>query len=281
MIYIKRDPQLIPEKVLAVAQRAQQALEAMPGAQRPDYIKKKSHIWRGFSKYLSKMSYGKCWYSESHDPQAFFDVDHFRPKLEAKRSEDLVDHEGYQWLAFDWDNFRLSAQRSNRLSKDEDNEETVGKGSWFPLLDGSPHACWDNRCIAEEHPILLDPVKAGDLNNVDIAQDGRFVPVPFCVGVEAERVKKSAEIYGLNLPKIKEARQKIIREVTSIHENIMNTAAALGGLGAAAPDSPILGQIDLLKSKTRADAPFSKAARAQLSRLAYGDAFIDRTFDTA
>lgn len=47
------------------------------------------------------MSYGKCWYSEAKDAGANFDVDHFRPKAEAKRAENLVDVEGYAWLAFD------------------------------------------------------------------------------------------------------------------------------------------------------------------------------------
>ena len=35
------------------------------------------------------MSYGKCWYSEAPDPQSFLDVDHYRPKLEAKRSNEV------------------------------------------------------------------------------------------------------------------------------------------------------------------------------------------------
>jgi hypothetical protein len=74
-------------------------LEALPEAQRCDFIKKKSHIWRAFARYLARMSYGKCWYSETRDPQSFFDVDHFRPKAEAIRSETVKD-DGYPWLHF-------------------------------------------------------------------------------------------------------------------------------------------------------------------------------------
>ena len=86
MIYVKRNPALIPEKVLKVAERAQQELEALTAKyERKEFIGKKSHVWRAFARYLGKMSYGKCWYSESNDPQSFFDVDHFRPKKEAKR----------------------------------------------------------------------------------------------------------------------------------------------------------------------------------------------------
>lgn len=65
MIYVRRDPALIPEKVLKVAERAQATLETLPPDERVAFIKKKSHVWTGFKKYLSRMSYGKCWYSES------------------------------------------------------------------------------------------------------------------------------------------------------------------------------------------------------------------------
>ena len=51
-----------------------------------------------------------------------------------------------------WENFRLSAQRSNRVSKNEETDENEGKGNWFPLLETSPKACWENRCEDIEQP---------------------------------------------------------------------------------------------------------------------------------
>lgn len=162
MIYVKRDPALIPEKVLKIAERAQQDLEALPPEERKAFIEKKSHVWRAFGRYLAKMSYGKCWYSESDDPQSFFDVDHFRPKKAAKRA-DGVEDDGYPWLAFSWENFRYSAGRSNRLNTDEGTEAVVGKGSWFPLLEGSVKADWNHRCENKEGAVLLDPTKQQDV----------------------------------------------------------------------------------------------------------------------
>ncbi|WP_109867636.1 hypothetical protein [Methylocucumis oryzae] len=106
MIYVKRNPKLIPEKVLKVAEKAQKELEVLPEIERKEFIEKKAHIWRSFARYLAKMSYGKCWYSEGNDPQSFFDVDHFRPKKEAKRSESESD-DGYPWLAFSWEKFQI------------------------------------------------------------------------------------------------------------------------------------------------------------------------------
>ncbi|MGK8660945.1 hypothetical protein [Serratia marcescens] len=280
MIYIKRDATLIPEKVLAVAQRAQDALEVLPAEQRKDFIKKKSHIWRGFSKYLAQMSYGKCWYSEVKDAGANYDVDHFRPKAEAKRTEDLVDADGYAWLAFNWENFRLSAQNCNRLNTDESGN-TVGKGSWFPLLSNSPIATWDNRCIDDEKYTLIDPVIQSDLTYIDYDDNGRFTSSKLCVGQIASRIRQSGVIYGLNLEKMREARFQVMREAKELLETIRQNAEDLDPLGDEAPMRTIERQIEQLKTKTRADAPFSRAVRTQLIKLGAEDYLIDRSLDAA
>lgn len=280
MIYIKRDATLIPEKVLSVAQRAQNTLEQLPPEQRKNFIKKKSHIWSGFSKYLAKMSYGKCWYSEAKDAGANFDVDHFRPKAEAKRSEELVDAEGYAWLAFDWENYRLSAQNCNRLNKDESGN-TVGKGSWFPLLSDSPTATWNNRCISDEKVVLLDPLVKNDLNFIDFEDNGRFTPSKLCVGLPALRVRKSGVIYGLNLERMREARFQVMSEAKELLQTIHQSVEDLEPLGDQASMRAIERQIEQLQAKTRADAPFSRAVRSQLIKLGADDYLIDRSLDVA
>lgn len=281
MIFIRRDAALIPQKIIDVAQRAQAELEQLPVDQRKNFIKKKSHIWRSFSKYLAKMSHGKCWYSEAKDAGANFDVDHFRPKSEAKRTETVVDAEGYAWLAFDWDNFRLSAQNSNRLNTDETTGETVGKGSWFPLFEGSEKATWGDRCVQHEEVVLLDPVVQDDLKYIDFDDAGRLVHSMFCVGKDALRVRRSAMIYGLNLEKMREARFKMMSDAKELLETIRQNAEDLEPLGDDAPMRTIERQIDQLRAKTRADAPFSKAVRSQLIKLSAEDYLIDRSMDAA
>lgn len=266
MIFVRRDISVIPEGVLRVAERAQNQLEALPPGERAAFIKKKSHIWRKFARYLRKMSYGKCWYSESDDPQSFFDVDHFRPKLEAQRSKDETDG-GYEWLAFSWDNFRLSAQRSNRLSRNEETDVTEGKGSWFPLLEGSPRACWDDRCEDDELPLLLDPVVQSDVRLIDVLDDGRVGPSTLCIGSGIERVTESAKLYGLNLPNLTSARRRVIREINNLHEVLARTLEAGREGGAVADMLPIDEQIEILKDKTLPSSPYARTARAQLRRL--------------
>jgi hypothetical protein len=271
VIYVRRDPTVIPEHVLKVAERAQQRLETLPTGERAAFIKKKSHIWRKFARYLSKMSYGKCWYSESLEPQSFFDVDHYRPKLEARRSVDVVDP-GYEWLAFSWENFRYSAQRSNQLNKNEETDETEGKGNWFPLLDASPKACWDKRCEEDELPILLDPVKKADVWLIDVRDDGMIGSSLTCIGSARNRVERSIRIYALNLPRLKAARLKVMREVNELHTVLFQVLEAAAPVMSVADKIPIEKQLELIKSKTLPNSAYSKAARAQLMRLPGGAA---------
>jgi hypothetical protein len=264
LIYVKRDPALIPDKVLKVAERAQQKLETLPEAERKDFIEKKKRIWRSFARYLSKMSYGKCWYSESNDPQSFFDVDHFRPKKEAKRSESESD-DGYPWLAFSWENFRYSAGRSNRLSTDDETEEVVGKGSWFPLLQGSVKADWNNRCEAQEKALLLDPTVRADVDLIAIGDDGRACQSFICVGpIKQVRVTRSIEIYGLNLPNLVTARRRVIRQINENHQNLMDILTTQN-------DMPAIERLtDQLRRATLPEEPYSLAARCALAMLSNG-----------
>jgi hypothetical protein len=266
LIYVKRDAGLIPLGLLARATEAQATLETLPPEQREDFIKTKSDIWRAFKAYLSQMSYGKCWYSESPEVQSFLDVDHYRPKLEAKRSDAETDP-GYGWLAFSWENFRLAAQRSNRPNANEETGETEGKGSWFPLMNGSPKACWDNRCETKEYPVLLDPIVRRDVDLIDVGADGKMCPSQVCIGAARERVHKSIELYGLNLPKLVGARKRVMRELVDIHTNLSELVEVGKRNADAADELPINRHIEQLRRATLPSSPYSKAARAKLVEL--------------
>ena len=265
MIYVKCDPNLIPKKVLDVAARAQADLEAKPEAERKAFIEKKGHVWRAFGRYLAKMSYGKCWYSESNDPQSFFDVDHFRPKKAAKRT-DTDEDDGYPWLAFSVENFRYSAGRSNRLSTDEATDETVGKGSWFPLLEGTPRAVWGDRCLNNERPVLLDPTVRSDVALIDIdPDDGRAIPSQTCIGPKKQlRASKSIELYGLNLGNLISARKRVMRDVENHYKNLMDIVSAATDMAAVERLQ------EQMREATAASAPYARAARAKMISMNAG-----------
>ena len=265
MIYVRQDHTLFPNDLLVRAKAAQQELEALPTEARKDFIKKKAGLWREFGAYLARMSYGKCWYSESPDPQSFFDVDHYRPKGRARRSENEVD-DGYPWLAFSWENFRLSAGRSNRLNVDEEAEDTVGKGDWFPLLEGSCKAHWGDRCENKEKPVLLDPVCRDDVAMLDFGpEDGLAVPSWTCIGeVRQKRVKVSIERYGLNRVALVEARKAVIRSVAESYQCLQELISEGVDLKAIEIHQ------QQLRRATLPDAPYSRAARAKLYSLPLG-----------
>ncbi|WP_257168734.1 hypothetical protein [Bradyrhizobium sp. SRS-191] len=271
MIYVKRSAGLIPPELLAKAIAAQQQLEQLPAGERADYIRANSHIWRAFKGFLSEMSHGKCWYSESPEAQSHLDVDHFRPKLEARRAENICDRPGYDWLAFSWDNFRLSAQLCNRPVRNEETDATDGKGSWFPLVDGSPKASWDDRCVDQERPMLLDPTNLDDVQLIEVQADGRMGPSKFCLGTDKKRVQVSIVRLGLDLPRLKEARLRVMRQVGELCEALAEMIEVGSDDGEFADKAPTKKLERAIRAKTHPHEPYAAAARAQLRAMALGE----------
>ena len=221
------------------------------------------------------MSYGKCWYSESDCVQSFRDVDHYRPKKQAKRNDTESD-EGYPWLAFSWDNFRLAAQRSNQINRDDDTDEPVGKGAWFPLMQGSKRATWDDRCVADERPALLDPAKLADVRLIEVTASGKMGPTKLCLGdYERKRVCGTVKILGLDLPGLVSARQRAMRLVQELVELVEQnrTAAELSEAASAFVSTHLRidSQVDLLQGLTAPSRPYAAATRAQLRLMGYGE----------
>jgi hypothetical protein len=261
------DPSLFPVDLLRKATTAQAELETKTThLERVEFIKANAALWREFATYLKQMSYGKCWYSESDDPQAFFDVDHFRPKARARRARKQLD-EGYPWLAFSPENFRLSAQRSNRRNTDEEADEVVGKGDWFPLADGSPIANWGNRCVDDERPLLLDPTVRADIDLIEVGSDARIAPSRLCFGLNIDRVETSLNLYGLNLPGITAARKRAMRDVAEAFETLHRNLAAASRSAPLFEDLGVASQVQHLRVVTKSNRPFARAARAQLALL--------------
>jgi hypothetical protein len=56
----------------------------------------REEVWKAIAPMLKDLGDRKCWYSESRNPTADKNVDHFRPK--GRVEEDPL-HEGYWWLA--------------------------------------------------------------------------------------------------------------------------------------------------------------------------------------
>jgi uncharacterized protein (TIGR02646 family) len=189
MIYVRLDPSKIPPDWLEKAQKLKAQLDAIQDpTERAKFIKEHD-IWGEIKNWLLEMSHGKCWYSEAPDAVSDWHVDHFRPKA------------WYQWLAFDWQNFRVCGAIPNRTKRDE-----------FPLPENSPRATWESRDCSCECCLLLDPTNPNDADL--IAFDESCLPRPINPDwpFAKDRVQLTTELLSLDSPRLVEARKKRWRD---------------------------------------------------------------------
>jgi hypothetical protein len=127
MIYVHRDWSKVPEEKLARLKALSEELEKIEGkSARKVFIAANAAAWSDVRGELEAMSFGKCWYTESRDPVSRNQTDHYRPHGRAKQAEGQL-AEGYCWLAFDFENYRIVGVLANTQNR-EYSEETVGKG---------------------------------------------------------------------------------------------------------------------------------------------------------
>lgn len=200
-------------------------------------IFKDNPIWQDLIIIFKGLSNNKCWYSEAQEVMSDMDMDHFRPKNEATQIEEgkIIKREGYWWLAYDWKNYRLSSVYSNRLRKDKhtDDNESFGKGSFFPLRKGcTPATCYDD--LDDEVFYLLNPTNPNDPDLLFFCEDGKAIP---SVEQESEpwnyvRAEVSIDIYHLNHTPLRDARlvvwnlcQRKIDQIKKINQKTHRTAS--------------------------------------------------------
>lgn len=174
---------------------------AQDSAARNVIIDKNTKIWGELKVWLLELSHGKCWFSEAKDCFSHWDVEHYRPKKNAK-DIDGTEHEGYWWLAFDWQNYRICGNAGNRK-----------KGTYFPLRTQSPRASGPASDLRLEAPLLLDPIDEDDPNLISFNVEGRAIPTPGITDAwDKERVTYSVERFNLDFSPLMEKRKVIWNE---------------------------------------------------------------------
>ncbi len=153
-------------------------LLAAPNAnKRAEIIEKNQEHWKNIKPVLAKLFNYKCWYTEAPQQGTDVDVDHFRPK---KRVQETLStdspHDGYWWLTFRLDNYRLSCIVANRRRADVESGLVGGKADHFPLCDEVMRAKTSACDMEDEQPILLDPLKATDVQLLQFKPDGEAMP---------------------------------------------------------------------------------------------------------
>ncbi|MGH6751843.1 MAG: hypothetical protein ACREDP_06715 [Bradyrhizobium sp.] len=176
-------------------------LRAAPDATaRRAIIDVNSPVWGELKTWLLSLSHQKCWFSEAKDCFSHWDVEHYRPKKEAKDA-DGTEHDGYWWLAFNWENLRICGNAGNRK-----------KGTFFPLRAGSARCAplGDHRA---EDAQLLDPADEDDPALLSFNVEGRAVPAAHITDDwEKERVEYSVERCNLDFPPLMDKRKTVWAE---------------------------------------------------------------------
>lgn len=204
MIYINIFSVKIPQKFINEGQKLTEELKKLKPDERKVFIEKHSAYWRKLKDYYSKVSHGKCWYTEAQGSASDYDMDHFRPKSDVEVLQDKTTNikttnkkGSYWWLAFDWQNYRYSATKPNKKKK-----------SYFPLKEGTV-AANDEESIKNECPVLIDPTNKDDISLITFDRIGNACPA--CSEEDEAswgsiRAKISIRTYNLNYQKLVEAR---------------------------------------------------------------------------
>lgn len=169
-----------------------------------------SNVWREYYNLLPDALKRKCWYCEAEEIRSDMPVDHFRPK---SRVEDDKQHDGYWWLAFDWQNYRCACTFCN--SRRVFNETEGGKACRFPLENPQERAFTptDQFKLDNERPYFLDPFNLDDEKLLWFDNDGLPIANPSATVEQQTKVKNSIEIFHLHESRIARARNKVRLEV--------------------------------------------------------------------
>lgn len=237
-----------------------EVLRGMTQKERSAYFK--SHAdWNKWIPILSELSNGKCWYTESPRNSNRWTIEHFRPKNRAKIAEDQSLPEGYWWLAYNVENFRLAGSIVNLRRQDEFTEDEVlmGKGNYFPIDIDKCSPCKPEQNHKEEFCMLLDPINFKDTTLISFDADGSVICTKKEGTIEYKKVKTSVEFLALDHTHIKDERKKIWD--ACLHQ--IKEAARLHGYQSTPQNEESLDKVyDAIKDMTVESTPFSSTAKA-------------------
>lgn len=244
-----------PADWLEKAEALTNELKAAPNkAARDKIIDDNAHLWGEIKEWLEGFSNGKCWFSEARDTYSHWQVEHFRPKKQAREPE----RDGYWWRAFDYLNYRLCGGVGN-----------AKKGCYFPLQIGTlPANCPEDNCDDEAH-VLIDPIRKSDVDLITFSNGGVAVPA-FADGWDRERAVKSIERYKLNgYPPLRRAREEVWNRCKVLVDELERLIIERKKAEDAGKHSPTRNEkIESTKlalhDMTVPSAPFSSVARAFL-----------------
>ena len=218
--------------------------------ERNRFIDSHAGHWGKLKLWLQVLSHGKCWFSEVRELYSHYDVEHFRPKKEAKDLEGIA-RDGYWWLAFDYTNFRLCGNVGDRK-----------KGGWFPLKTGSLCSTFNNQCEESETPYLLDPTDPDDVNLIAFDEEGNAIPAPGISVWDAQRVGETIRRLKLNEHEpLAEERRKIWQTISREIELYLTAKSRCSGGGNPAAKQGVRNHLITIRSMLKSSAELSSVAK--------------------
>lgn len=233
--------------------------------ERNTLIDANSAHWGVLKDWLLALSGGKCWFSEVRELYSHYDVEHFRPKKQAKALDGSI-RDGYWWLAFDYMNFRVCGNVGNRK-----------KGGWFPLQQDSLCSTYATPCEESESRYLLDPIDEHDVLLIAFDEEGKVVAAPGTSPWDQQRVNETVQRLKLNEhTALAEARRKVWQKTDALIEDFERIKARCSHGKNPAAQSKLRETCTQIRAMTKPDAQLSSVARwclllrnnPQLSRLA-------------
>lgn len=252
------------------AARALSEVEQAPENEKSDVVNRHRSLWAELKPELSKITHGKCWYTESLQVGTDTDVDHFRPKNSVKNAikpGTQEEHPGYWWRAFDPTNYRFSCIVANRLRRDIVTNIVGGKADEFPLWKESERAwCPDDNCDNEQ-PLLIDPCIASDVALLSFASNGEAIarynedekPKLY------KKAEKSILLYHLNHSEFVKERTKLRDNIQELIEDAMRYYKRFGTINDNADNEhAYMRAIEKLRKACSEEEPFSSFAMSML-----------------
>lgn len=234
---------LLRQKITTALKYFRTQLEANGTISSDDFSSKA--YWREVKKMLSDYQHGKCCFCErGRDSNGEADVEHFRPK-NSKNGKPAEGHNGYWWLAYNWENLFFVCKECN----------STYKGNEFPLLDESTRANTERDNLDDERPILFNLTEEDPEDY--IAYDWvDSLPLPVAKPNDIDmRAKRTIDILGL-------ARRNNLAEERAEKLTAMKAReGAIEHYRRAGNAEMLAEEIEALKSHTNSKSKFSGFSR--------------------
>lgn len=254
----------LPEEIKKWQEEAakitQQLLDAQSTEERNRIIDNNQTHWRKeeLVKWLSDLSFDKCWFTETSFGGDYQEVEHFRPKKGTKEIDGskCENHNGYYWLAFELSNYRLCKRRPN-----------LRKSTFFPICDQRFRALNPAQTWSDETPFFLDPLNEADVLLLSFNDDGTPVPQENIGKIDLERVKFTIDKYFLDERILNKRRAETWMTVRTCFNQYLNATLETNRNGSIAKRTEaelMLKEIKKLCAKT---SEFSSVARESLMKL--------------